>query len=72
MKDTRDRNPSAARLDDDYWHPAPPDSYSRSLDSRVQATEMPYGYTNEPPAADSGNYATRMYETKNQSRPKRD
>ncbi len=50
--------------DDDYKHPVPGNSYSRELDSRVQAEEMPYGYLEEPPAADSGNYNSSSYETK--------
>ncbi len=57
--------------DDDYRHPVPPNSYSRELDSRVQDTEMPYGYSSEPPPADTGNFNQRAYETKNQYRPKK-
>lgn len=68
----RDRNHSSPGYpNDDYWHAVPPDSYSRELDSRVQSQEMPYGYTNNPPPADSGNYDTRMYETRNQFRPRK-
>ena len=39
----------AKTLDNDYVHPVPEQSYSRELDSRVQATELPYGYTENPP-----------------------
>ena len=51
----RDRYPpSLMHPDDDYWHPVPEDSYSRELDSRVQAQERPYGYSyGEPPQADN-------------------
>ncbi len=37
-------------------HPTPPESYSRQLDERVAASELPYGYTFSPPAADTGDY----------------
>jgi hypothetical protein len=30
------------------------DSYSRELDMRVQASELPYGYEGDGPAADTG------------------
>ena len=43
-----------------------PDSYSRTLDDRVAMTEMPYGYTNEPPAADTGNFDQRHLESNKQ------
>lgn len=32
------------------------DSYSRQLDRRVAASEMPYGYNESPPSADTGDY----------------
>ena len=35
--------------DNNYAHPVPEESYSRELDSRVQAEEMPYGYDEHPP-----------------------
>lgn len=38
-----------------HWF-VPPESQSRALDMMVQAQEMPYGYTGNPPPADSGNY----------------
>jgi hypothetical protein len=41
-----------------------PNSYSRELDLGVQATEMPYGYTNEPPPADTGDFDQARLETK--------
>lgn len=68
----RDRYPpSPKHPDDDYWHKVPEDSYSRELDSRVQASERPYGYSEDPPPADSGNFNSRAYETKNQRRPRK-
>ena len=56
---------------DNYSHPTLPNSYSRILDSRVQAEEMPYGYTNEPPAADTGDYDQAKLETKVQYRKRK-
>lgn len=41
-----------------------PDSYSRILDDRVAAQEMPYGYTNSPPPADTGDYDQAAIESK--------
>lgn len=35
--------------DNDYRHAVPQDSYSRELDSRVQESEMPYGYSTDSP-----------------------
>lgn len=49
--------------------PQVPDSYSRQLDEQVARQEMPYGYTGNPPAADTGDYDQRSYETKNQYKP---
>lgn len=43
-----------------------PDSYSRKLDDDVARTEMPYGYTNNPPAADTGDYNQRSLESNKQ------
>lgn len=43
-----------------------PESYSRKLDERVAMSEMPYGYSGNPPPADTGNFDQRSYETKNQ------
>ena len=40
-----------------------PDSFSRDLNDLVAATEMPYGYTNSPPPADSGEYDQRKLES---------
>lgn len=39
-----------------YPHPMPPESQSRQLDFEVRMQEMPYGYVNPPPPADSGNH----------------
>jgi hypothetical protein len=44
----------------------PPESYSRQLDARVADTEMPYGYTNSAPPADSGDYDMHKKESKNE------
>lgn len=41
-----------------------PESYSRMLDERVSRQEMPYGYTNEPPPADTGDYDQRKLNEK--------
>lgn len=57
--------------DNDYRHAVPQDSYSRELDSRVQATEKPYGYSENPPPADSGDFNMRAYETRKQHTPRR-
>lgn len=57
--------------DNDYRHPVPQESYSRELDSRVQAQEMPYGYSDNPPPADTGNFNPRAYETNVQHKPKK-
>jgi hypothetical protein len=56
--------------DNNYKHPVPPNSFSRELDSRVQAEEMPYGYTTEPPAADTGDFDQKRLESKKQYKPK--
>lgn len=65
MFDQRNRFPaSPAHPDDDYWHRVPEDSYSRELDSRVQAQERPYGYSYGEPPADSGNYDQHRIESK--------
>jgi len=57
--------------DDDYRHAVPDNSYSRELDSRVQSQERPYGYNENPPPADSGDFNQRRYETKNQHKPRK-
>lgn len=44
--------------------PAVPESFSRILDESVAATERPYGYTNEPPPADTGDFDQARLETK--------
>lgn len=43
-----------------------PESYSRQLDERVAQQEMPYGYTSEPPPADTGDYDQRRLESNKQ------
>lgn len=44
-----------------YSHPS--ESYSRQLDKRVAAQEMPYGYSLPPPPADTGDYDQRRLES---------
>lgn len=39
-----------------------PESYSRQLDERVFISEMPYGYTNPPPPADTGDFNQKKLE----------
>ena len=43
-----------------------PDSFTRTLDDKVERAEMPYGYTNAPPPADTGDYDQRKLESKKQ------
>lgn len=43
---------------------APPESYSRQIDNRVAAEEMPYGYESSPPPADTGNYNQAALESR--------
>jgi len=43
-----------------------PESYSRQLDERVLMQEMPYGYTTEPPPADTGDFNQRKLESNKQ------
>lgn len=69
----RDRFPvSPEHVDDDYWHKVPQDSFSRELDSRVQASEMPYGYSEDPPSADTGDFNMRARQSQKSHKPKRD
>lgn len=56
--------------DNDYRHAVPQDSYSRELDSRVQDSEMPYGYSTDSPPADTGDFNQRRLESDKQY-PKR-
>ena len=48
-----------------------PESYSRQLDERVLAQEMPYGYTIPPPPADSGDYNLGKLESNKDYSPRR-
>lgn len=48
----------------------PPESYSRTLDERVAATEMPYGYDYPPPPADTDDYDPQARESKKEYRLK--
>ena len=48
-----------------------PESESRMLDQRVAQSEMPYGYLDSPPPADTGDFNQRRLESRNESRPKR-
>ncbi len=43
-----------------------PESYSRQIDERVAHQEMPYGYTSEPPPADTGDFNQRKLESDKQ------
>ena len=52
-------------------HKVPQESYSRELDQRVYEQEMPYGYTANPPAADTGDYDQRKLESNKQYPTKR-
>lgn len=45
-----------------FSHPVPPESESRYLDYKVCQEEMPYGYTDSPPPADTGDYDQRKLE----------
>ncbi len=49
----------------------PPESYARKINRHVCLEEMPYGYTESPPPADTGNYDQRALETKNQYSPRK-
>lgn len=44
----------------------PPESFSRQLDRDVARQEKPYGYTTNPPPADSGDYNQRRLESNKQ------
>jgi len=52
--------------DNDYRHPVPQNSYSRELDSRIQDSEMPYGYSTDSPPADTGDFNQRRLESNKQ------
>jgi hypothetical protein len=41
-----------------------PESYSRKLDERVLIQEMTYGYTGNPPPADTGDFDQAKLESK--------
>ncbi len=47
-----------------YKHPS--ESYSREIDKRVAEQEMPYGYSSNPPAADTGDFNQRSLESDKQ------
>ena len=49
----------------------PPESYSRELDEKVAAQEMPYGYTISPPPADTRDYDQYAIESHKQYPPRR-
>ena len=48
-----------------------PNSYSRQIDMRVQASEMPYGYETSPPPADTGNFNQHAKESHKEYPPKK-
>lgn len=41
----------------------PPESFSRKLDKIVGLQEKPYGYTESPPPADTGDFDQRKLES---------
>ena len=43
-----------------------PESASRKLDQKVMEEEMPYGYSGNPPAADTGDFDQRSLESNKQ------
>ena len=45
---------------------SPSESYSREIDKRVAKEEKPYGYSENPPAADTGNFDQRCLESNKQ------
>lgn len=47
-----------------YYHNEPPESASRELDAKVCREEKPYGYTESPPPADTGDYDQAKYNSK--------
>jgi len=49
---------------------APPESYSRLLDERVAASEMPYGYVLPPPPADTNDFDQARLESKKECAPR--
>jgi hypothetical protein len=53
-----------------YKSVAPEESFSRQLDARVQAQEMPYGYVTPPPAADTGDFNQAKLESKKEYKRK--
>lgn len=57
--------------DNNYKHATPQDSYSRELDSRVQASEMPYGYSYGEPLAGTGDFNQKARESHKQHRPRK-
>lgn len=59
------------RQDNNYVHAVPEESYSRELDSRVQAQERPYGYSHGEPSADTGKYNESAYESRKEYRPRK-
>ena len=59
------------KADDNYRHAVPQESYSRELDSRVQASEMPYGYDMGEPSADTGAHNERSYESRKEHKPRK-
>lgn len=48
----------------------PSESFSRELDLKVQREEKPYGYSTNPPPADSGNYDMRKFNSKKEYSPR--
>lgn len=53
-----------------FMHSTPPESFSRTLDMRVWASEMPYGYSGNPPPADTQDFDQQKLESKNSYKPR--
>lgn len=51
--------------------PRIPQSYSRELDDEVAKQEMPYGYTTNPPPADTGDFNQHKLESHKEYPPKK-
>lgn len=58
-------------LGDNYFHFPPQNSYSRELDSRVQASERPYGTSWMEPPADTHDFNERAHESHKEHKPRK-
>lgn len=50
----------------DWRHDIPDESFSRRIDASVQRQELPYGYTQPSPSADTGDFNERKFESDKQ------